>query len=123
MVYTYCKVLVHRDNINDMYELTDNYNAKKYWFEYNAQYAIRLISTLNDYLYRYINLVNQFEIKPKTTFKNDVVKKLKEYKKRSVVVALRKNSDLLDKYRNDITHNYNVFINGALKVTKKIQNL
>ncbi|MCD8854830.1 Cthe_2314 family HEPN domain-containing protein [Staphylococcus epidermidis] len=124
IVYTYCKVLVHRDNVNDMYELTDNYNAEKYWFEYNAQYAIRLISTLNDYLYRYINLVNQFEIKPKTTFKNDVVKKLKEYKKRSVVIALRKNSDLLDKYRNDITHNYNVFINGALKVTKeKIQNL
>lgn len=119
IVHTYCKVLVHRDNVNNMYELTDNYNAEKYWFEYNAQYAIRLISTLNDYLYRYINLANQFEINPKATFKKDVVKKLKEYKKRNVVVALVKNSSLLDNYRNDITHNYNIFMNGTLKVTKE----
>ncbi|MEO2248400.1 hypothetical protein [Staphylococcus saprophyticus] len=119
IINTYCKILVHRDNIKGMYELTNDYKVEKYWFEYNAQYAIRLISTLNDYLYRYINLVNQFEIKPKATFKNDVVKKLKEYKKRNVVVALGKNSSLLDNYRNNITHNYNVFINGALKVTKE----
>ncbi|MGO3049772.1 MAG: hypothetical protein ACTIDZ_06985 [Staphylococcus sp.] len=119
IVNTYCKVLVHRDNVNDMYELTDNYKAEKYWFEYNAQYAIRLISTLNDYLYRYLNLANELNIKPKISFKKDVEKKLKEYNKAKVVVALGNNSNLLINYRNNITHNYNVFMNGTLKVTKE----
>lgn len=118
IVHTYCKVLVHRDNVNDMYELTDNYNTEKYWFEYNAQHAIRLISTLNDYLYRYLNLANELKIKPKVMFKKDVEKKLKEYNKVNVIVALGNNSKLLINYRNDITHNYNIFMNGTLKVTK-----
>ncbi|MEX6341451.1 hypothetical protein AB6E71_08675 [Staphylococcus arlettae] len=108
---SYSKALVHNHELKELNQLSEDYKVEMYWFQYNAQVAIRQIGTLEDYLYRYINVFNGYEIKQDINFKNTVKAKLRNNEKKEVVKELEFGIDKLKGYRDDITHNFNVFRN------------
>lgn len=108
---SYSKALVHYNDLKNLNELSDGYKVEMYWFQYNSQVAVRQIGTLEDYLYRYINVFNEYKIKQNTNFKVAVKTALKKDEKQKVAKALELSVKKLKCYRNDITHNFNVFRN------------
>lgn len=108
---SYSKALVHYHELKGLKELSEGYKVEMYWFQYNAQVAVRQIATLEDYLYRYVNVFNDYEIKQDIEFKKLVKRKLRDSGKKEVAKALNIVIDNLKGYRDDITHNFNVFRN------------
>lgn len=109
VTHSYSKALVHFDNLKDLNPQSEKYNSETYWFQYNAQVAIRQLGTLDDYLYRYINEFNEYNVENSNWFKNDVKDSLRDNNKVKVADALEVKDKMLQKYRNDITHNFNIF--------------
>lgn len=114
VTHSYSKALVHFDNLNDLSPQSENYSSETYWFQYNAQVAIRQLGTLDDYLYRYINEFNEYNVENNNWFKNNVKKSLRDGSKAKVADALEVKDKMLEKYRNDITHNFNIFRNRVV---------
>ncbi|MDW4289115.1 hypothetical protein QI122_03595 [Staphylococcus saprophyticus] len=119
---SYSKALVHFDVMENLNNDTEEYKFEMYWFQYYAQFAIRLIGTFEDYIYHYVNLFNGYQITNNARFKCEVSKKLKNDKKINVKNALETSKSNLNKYRNDITHNFNIFKNRKL-IKKEVDKL
>lgn len=119
IIHSYSKTLVHFDNLNQLRELSQEHKTEMYWFVYNAQISVRLLGTLDDYLYRCIHDFNGYNLKYNSKFQSELKRKLSQKKCLSLVKALNKKDETLRLYRNDITHNFNMFGNRLLSKVKR----
>lgn len=114
VTHSYSKALLHFDNLSDLTSRSQEFESETYWCQYNAQVAIRQLGTLDDYLYRYINEFNEYNVENNNWFKNGIKNSLRDDNKAKVADALEVKDKMLEKYRNDITHNFNIFRNRAV---------
>lgn len=116
IIHSYSKALVFDETIKGMKD-NESIEAENYWFEYHALYSIRQLSTLNDYIYQYINLFNHYNISEQPGFNRYVTKKAQS-DNTPLYQALEIKDCILMKYRNIITHNRNPFRDEIVKTTQ-----